>query len=128
MLSLCRFEHRGTTMGKIFVPALPTAMVMERYLKSRANDQKSASRGALDLDVSHIDMRAKAYGVRITDVSIDGEAIGVSYEVDYSVYNGCNDMDIDDSEEGFVEGVLTDGGWEFEEFIPPPKRTTLDEF
>ena len=26
-------------MGKIFVPALPTAMVMERYLKSRANDQ-----------------------------------------------------------------------------------------
>ncbi len=115
-------------MGKIVVPALPTAMEMERHLQVLANDEESAFRSVLDLDVSHIDMRALVYGVRITDVSIDGVAIGVSYAVDYNIYNGCKDMDVDDSEDGFVEGVRTADGWLFEDFLPPPKRTTVDEF
>lgn len=115
-------------MGKIIVPALATAREMERHLQALVDDEESAFRGALDLDVSHIDMRAQVYGVRITGVSMDGESIGVSYEADYSIYNGCKDMDVDDSEDGFVEGVRTPDGWQFEEFVPSPKRTTVDEF
>lgn len=115
-------------MAKIIVPALPTAFEMERHLQGLVDDEESAFRGALDLDVSHIDMRAQVYGVRITEVSIEGESIGVSYEADYNVYNGCKDMDIDDSQDGFVEGVLTADGWVFDEFVPPPERTTVDEF
>ena len=80
------------------------------------------------MDMSHVDSRAQAYGVRIIDVEIGPSTIGVSYEVDYNVFNGCKDMDIDDSEEGFVAGVLTVDGWEFEEHVPPLKRSTLDEF
>lgn len=115
-------------MGKIIVPELATAREMERHLQALVDDEQSAFRGALDLDVSHIDMRAQVYRVRITDVTIDGEAIGVSYEADYNIYNGCKDMDVDDSEEGFVEGIRTADGWLFEEFVPPPKRSTVDEF
>ena len=37
-------------------------------------------------------------------------------------------MDIDDSIDGVATGTRTDDGWEFEEFVPPPKRTTVDEF
>ncbi|MFX1681041.1 hypothetical protein PV762_17570 [Mitsuaria sp. CC2] len=31
-------------------------------------------------------------------------------------------------DEGFVRGVRTEDGWAFEEFVPPPKRSTVDEF
>lgn len=115
-------------MGKITIQALPTAREMEKLLGSLANVMESNFRSALDLDVSHIDQRAAVYGIRITDVDMDETSIGVSYEVDYSIYNGCKDMDIDDSEDLFVTGVRTADGWAFEEFVPLPKRTTVDEF
>lgn len=59
---------------------------------------------------------------------VDDEESAFCGALDYSVFNRCKDMDIDDSEEGFVEGVLTDDGWRFEELVPPPKRSTVDEF
>lgn len=58
--------------------------------------------GVLDRDVSHIDSRAQVYGVRIIAVDLSPATIGVSFEADYNVYSGCKDMDIDDSQEGFV--------------------------
>jgi hypothetical protein len=115
-------------MRKIIVQALPTAREMEELLQSLVDNKESKFSRVLDLDVSHIDMRAQVYGVRITDVDLSPDSIGVSYEVDYNVYNGCKDMDIDDFQDGFVTGVRTSAGWEFEEFIPPPKRNTVDEF
>lgn len=115
-------------MGKITVPAFPTAREMERLLQSLVDGEESDFSGVLDLDVSHIDGRAQVYGVRITAVDLGLDTIGVSYEVDYNIYNGCKDMDIDDSQEGFVTGVRTAAGWEFDEFVPPPKRDTVNEF
>lgn len=115
-------------MGKIIVHALPTATEMEKLIQSLVDDEESDFSGVLDLDVSHIDMRAQVYGVRITAVDLSSDSIGVSYEADYNVYNGCKDMDIDDSYEGFVLGVRTAAGWEFNDVVPPPKRDTVDEF
>jgi hypothetical protein len=115
-------------MGKIIVQALPTEREMEELLQSLVEDEESDFSCVLDLDVSHIDMRAQVFGVRIIAVDLSPDSIGVSYEADYSVYNGCKDMNIDDFHEGFVTGVRTTSGWEFERFVPPPKRTTLDEF
>jgi hypothetical protein len=37
-------------------------------------------------------------------------------------------MDIDDTYEGCATGVRSDDGWGFQEFIPPPKRDTVEEF
>lgn len=115
-------------MGKIIVPALPTAREMEKHLQSLVEDEESKFSSVLDLDVSHIDMRAQVYGVRITAVDLEPSTIGVSYEADYNVFHGCKDQRVDDSQDGFVKGVRTAAGWEFEEFVPPPKRTTVDEF
>ena len=115
-------------MAKITVQALPTEREMEKLLQSLVDDEESGFSGVLDLDVSHIDRSAQVYGVRITAVDLSSASIGVSYEADYNVYNGCKDMNIDDSRDGFVTGFRTLAGWEFDEFVPPPKRDTVDEF
>lgn len=115
-------------MDTITVQALLSAREMERLFQSLVDDPESEFKKTLDLDVSHIDQRAQVYGIRITAVDMTESTIDVSYEVDYNVYNGCKDMDIDDSEYLLVSGVRTKDGWEFEEFVPPPKRTTVDEF
>ncbi len=115
-------------MSKIIVPALPTAREMEELLQSLINDQESNFSDALDHDVSHIDQRAQVDSVRITDVDISGSQIAVTYELDYSIYNGCKDMNVEDAEELHVFGEMTDEGWAFNEHVPPPKRSTVDEF
>lgn len=115
-------------MGKIIVPALQTAGEMEKLLQSLIDDNESDFSDALDHDVSHIDQRAQVHAVRIRDVDISGSQIEVTYELEYSIYNGCKDMDVQDAEELRVFGDLTDEGWAFDEHVPPPKRTTVDEF
>ncbi len=115
-------------MSKIIVPILPTARQMERLLQSLINDKESNFSNALDRDVSHINQRAHVDAVRVTDVDITGSLIEVTYDVEYSIYNGCKDMNVQDAEELHVFGELTSEGWEFEEHVPPPKRTTMDEF
>ncbi|NNM65796.1 MAG: hypothetical protein HKL99_14535 [Burkholderiales bacterium] len=117
-----------SSTGTITIAALDTPEEMRELLESLANDDESDFRRVLDLDVSHIDQRAQTFDVRFVDVEIAGDLIHAHYEMDYNVYNGCKDMDIDDSYEGFVTGVRTAAGWEFDEFVPPPKRDTVDEF
>jgi hypothetical protein len=115
-------------MSKIIVAALPTAREMEKLLQSLIKDKESDFSDALDHDVSHIDQRAQVHAIRVTQVEIKGSQIAVTYELEYSIYNGCKDMDIVDSEELHVFGELTDEGWAFDEHVPPPKRDTVEEF
>jgi hypothetical protein len=112
----------------ITIAALDTPEEMRELLESLANDDESDFRRALNLDISHIDQRAQAFGVRFVDVEIKGDHIHAHYEMDYNVFNGCKDMDIDDTYEGCATGVRSVDGWVFQEFIPPPKRDTVDEF
>lgn len=115
-------------MSKIIVLALPTARDMEKFLQSLIDDNESDFLDALDMDVSHIDQRAQVDAIRVTDVDINGSSIAVTYDLEYSIYNGCKDMDVQDAEELHVFGELTDEGWAFDKHVPPPKRTTVDEF
>lgn len=112
----------------ITIAALDTSEEMRALLESLANDDESDFRLALDLDISHIDPRAQGFDFRFVDVEIKGVHIHAHYEMDYNVYNGCKDMDIDDTYEGCATGVRVEDGWEFDEFVPPPKRDTVDEF
>jgi len=112
----------------IAIVALDTHEEMRELLESLANDDESDFRLALDLDISHIDPRAQGFDVRFVDVEIKGDHIHAHYEMDYNVYNGCTDMDIYDTYEGCATGVRVEDGWEFDEFVPPPKRDTVDEF
>ena len=115
-------------MGKIMVPALPTERAMEKHLQSLLEDNESDFSSVLDCDVSHIDRRAEVHAVRIMAVNISGSQIEVSYDVEYSIYNGCKDMDVNDAESLHVFGDLTDEGWAFDEYVPPEPRSTVDEF
>lgn len=116
-------------MGRrITIVALDSAEEMKDLLESLANDDDSDFRLALDLDISHIDPRAQGFDIRVVDVVIAGGRIQVHYEMDYNVYNGCKDMDIDDTYEGCAVGVSAPEGWVFDEFVSPPSRTTVDEF
>jgi len=112
----------------ITIASLDTAEEMRELLELLANDDKSDFRLALDLDISHIDPRAQGFYVRFVDVQISGDHIHACYEMDYNVYNGCKDMDIDDAYEGCATGVISAEGWVFQEYIPPPKRDTVNEF
>lgn len=115
-------------MGKIIVQSLPSAREMEKLLQSLIDDNENDFSDALDHDVSHIDQRAQVHAVRVTQVDINGSDIEVTYELEYSIYNGCRDMNVVDSEKLHVFGELTDEGWAFDEHVPPPKRDTVDEF
>ena len=115
-------------IGKIIVPALPTERAMEELLQSLIDDNDSNFSNALDHDVSHIDQRAQVHAVRVTQVDIRGSEIELIYELQYSIYRGCADMDVVDSEELHVFGDLIDKGWAFDEYVPPPKRDTVNEF
>ena len=112
----------------ITIAALDSAEEMRELLESLANDNESEFRRALDLDISHIDLRAQAFDVRFVDVEMAHDRIHAYYELDYNVYNGCKDMDIDDTYEGCATGVRSAEGWVFREFIPQIKRDTVDEF
>lgn len=116
-------------MGKIKIPVMDSTRETEAYLQSQVDgDEPGEFVKALDRDVESIDSRAYHYGTRITDVHIDGDTISVSYAVDYNIYNGCRDMEVDDSIEECAVGVRAGNFWEFDEFVPRPRRSTLDEF
>ena len=115
-------------MFKIIVPSLPTAREMEKLLQALIDDNESDFSRALDLDVSHIDRVAQMDAAQITNVDINGTSIAVDYDVEYSIYRGCSDMNVQGVEELHVFGELTDEGWVFDEHVPPPKRSTVDEF
>lgn len=115
-------------MRKIIVPALPNEREMVKLLQSLIDDNDSDFSHALDHDVSHIDQRAQVHAVLITQVDISKSEIEVTYELEYNIYNGCKDMNVVDSEELHVFGDLTDEGWAFDKYVPPPKRDTVDEF
>ncbi len=59
-------------------------------------------------------------------MGLDKTFARVSYEVDFRIYNSCKDMDIVDSENGFITGVRPAEEWSFEEFVPHPKRSIND--
>ena len=46
----------------------------------------------------------------------------------WALVRASSGLNVQDAEELHGFGELTSGGWEFEEHVPPPKRTTMDEF
>ena len=74
------------------------------------------------------DERAQLGEISITDVQFQGDMVHVTYEFDWSSYYGCDDMNGYGEEDGVVTGVLEAGYWVFQRFVPPPERSTFEEF
>ena len=65
------FDCRMSSTRTFTVAALDTPEQMRELLESLANDDESDFRMALDLDISHIDLRAQ---VELAKYSMDGPA------------------------------------------------------
>jgi hypothetical protein len=88
----------------------------------------SAFRDALNFDVVRQRDRAVLDDVRITDVTITEIGVEVSYEIQFSAYLGCRDMNWADEEYYCAFGKKQDEAWLFAHHKPWTPRSTHDEF
>lgn len=83
---------------------------------------------ALDYTANDHDDRAVVDEVRVTDVDLNDDSVGISYEVDYSAYHGCKDMSYADTHERFLSGRRDGRVFVFKKFVSPTRRSTFEEF
>ena len=80
---------------------------------------------ALDLELE--DDRAQVDDVDFEAVVVTDDSVQIEYTVQYSAYYGCKDMDYADDDQRTVFGTRNGRIFEFDKFIPPPRRSTADE-
>ncbi|MDP1788005.1 MAG: hypothetical protein Q8M91_18815 [Polaromonas sp.] len=95
-----------------------------KYFKDRIEDLKPA----LDLSVEHLDDRACFFGVEIIDIQEDENSVFIQYDVTYTAYYGCRDQDHSGEDDRDVTGFRVGNYWEFPVYVPPPRRSTYEEF
>ncbi|WP_274008797.1 hypothetical protein [Vibrio parahaemolyticus] len=81
-------------------------------------------------DLSHINSRAENHtGIDILDVTfLGGNEYQLDYQYQWSVYNGCADMDLEGEEDSSVIFTLeSDGEIEFD-ILEVEERSTIEEF
>lgn len=103
----------------------------DNYLEAYFQDACDSGdfKDALDTDVSVHHDRAVIDWITITDVEVkDNGDVNVHYEVEYSWYLGCSDMDGADRMEDCVAGIKDGEFWRFERFVPQERRSTHEEF
>ena len=114
------------------VPMFDDVEALVAHLNSEVQEDHRGDfgpfRDVLCLNVSHIADRATMEGVAIVDAEIYRDMTTVHYEVQYSVFNGCKDMDVTDIWEDAAHGNAEDGEWIFDEWTPQLERSTIDEF
>jgi len=83
---------------------------------------------ALDYDVTQFDDRAHLDELSISSVEVDGDTVTVQYDVAWSAYYGCSDMNQQDFDDREVFGEKDGDHWVFEVYKAPAKRSTFEEF
>lgn len=83
---------------------------------------------AIDHGVSEFDERAQIDDIQVTDVVITGDSIEVMYEVEFSAHYGCRDKNYSGTSQRSIHGRRVAGDWVFARHIPPPSRSTHEEF
>ena len=99
---------------------------LQKFLESCVGEFSSGLIG----DLSHINSRAKCHtdiNIENLDKSSEGE-YQLDYSYDWSVYNGCADMDESDCVEGVTFIYVSDEGDVEIEFPEFEERNTVDEF
>ena len=94
------------------------------YLVSNITDLYEA----MDLEVDDSDDRAQLNEVTVTQITLRPDSIDIEFDVEYSAYYGCKDMDYSDEDSRSIAGYRKGNTFTFDKFIAPPKRTTYEEF
>ena len=82
---------------------------------------------AIDYGVTEFDERATINNIECTDVVANDDSVIVTYEVSFSAYYGCSDMDYANTDKRTVRGRRVENTWVFPLHVPPPTRSTHDE-
>lgn len=109
-----------------FVHGPDKTRIIEEFLTKN----KTEYEGQLIGDLSHINHRAENYnGIEIEHIEHQsGNEYCMSYSYDWFVYNGCADMDEQDSEDGFVCFTIGEDGEIVFEIPQFEERSTFNEF
>ncbi len=83
---------------------------------------------AIDFGVREFDERAQLDSIECTDVLVNGDEVLLTYQVEFSAYYGCSDMDYCDTDERTVRGRKDGNEWVFPVYVAPPSRTTDEEY
>ena len=82
---------------------------------------------ALDCDVADFDERARIDEIHIRAVDIEGDSIAITYELLFSAFYACSDIDYAGHHQRVVSGRREGDLWVFSPHVSLPPRSTLDE-
>ncbi len=83
---------------------------------------------ALDVAPDHDDSRVSFAGVEITDVTVNGNAVTIVYDVEFFAYYGCRDVDGSYVNDALVaDGIVRDGMWVFPVHQYPERQAPNEE-
>ena len=102
--------------------------VNDEEIKNFLTDNIESLYDAMDLQVNHLDDRAQVDDIQITEIELTSDTIHIEYCVEYSAFHGCRDANYVDEDQRSVEGSRNGNKFIFEKFIPPPARSTHEEF
>jgi len=102
--------------------------VNDEEIKNFLTDNIESLYDAMDIQVNHLDDRAQVDDIQITEIELTSDTIHIEYCVEYSAFHGCRDANYVDEDQRSVEGSRNGNKFIFEKFIPPPARSTHEEF
>lgn len=105
----------------IDVPDELTDAEIEDYFRDNINDLRSAMNLELDDDRAGIDH------IEVEHFWLSNDSVHIDYKIEYSAYYGCEDMNYSNEDQRAVSGRRNGCVFEFDIFVPPPERSTLDE-
>lgn len=82
---------------------------------------------ALDRDVSDFDKKAQIDEIHVRKIEVTSEGIAVTYELRFSAFYACSDLDYRGRHERVLPGRRNGDFWIFQPHCPLPARSTLDE-
>jgi len=112
-------------MVKTFIIEVPDHLEKDE-ISDYFRDNIDELRPALDLELE--DDRAQINEIEIENFELFDDVVHIEYVIQYSAYYGCKDMDYADEDQRLVSGRRNGRSFEFEVFVPPPSRSTIDEF
>ncbi|UUE95062.1 DUF2771 domain-containing protein [Comamonas thiooxydans] len=96
------------------------------HLQRRINEFRSAL--DLSVGVDPDDHRLEIHGLEIDSLEIHEDEVFINYNVNWSVYYGCDNQDAAGDEQNFVSAERNGHVLTFQPHVYPERRSTLDEY
>jgi hypothetical protein len=112
-------------MSKTFIIEVPDYLE-EEQIEGYFRDNIDELRPAMDLELE--DDRAQIDEIEIENFGLSDDSVHIEYGIQHSAYYGCKDMNYADEDQRVVSGRRNGRSFEFDVFVPPPRRSTFEEY